>query len=203
MKQDFQSFSNATAHTPPSRAKDNVSPQAGAISIFIGLGSNLGDPPRNLAAAVTALEKRGFSIAAASSVYLTEPQGYRDQPWFANQVIGLCAANGLTPLQLLDVLLEEETRLGRVRSTDPGLRFGPRLIDMDLLLFGATVIHTPRLILPHPRLAERAFMLVPLLELAPDLVFPDGQRAEDALRALPHTIEGNVIRQQTEPECLI
>ena len=115
-----------------------------AISAFICLGSNQGVPEKHLAAARSAIAARGLSIVGASPVYLTEPQGYRNQPWFANQVLHLACQTDLSPLALLDILLEEEKRLGRVRSSDPALRFGPRVIDMDLLLFGNTVMETSR-----------------------------------------------------------
>ena len=166
-----------------------------AISAFVCLGSNQGVPERHLDAARSALVVRGLSIIGASPVYLTEPQGYRDQPWFANQVLRLACPPTLSPLALLDILLEEERRLGRVRSADPALRFGPRVIDMDLLLFGNTVMETPRLILPHPRMAERAFVLVPLADLAPDLILPDGQRPADLLARLCYSVTANRIHQ--------
>lgn len=166
-----------------------------AISAFVCLGSNQGVPEQHLDAARAALVARGLSVTGASPVYLTEPQGYRDQPWFANQVLRLACPYTLSPLALLDILLEEETRLGRVRSPDPALRFGPRTIDMDLLLFGNTILNTPRLILPHPRMAERAFVLVPLADLAPDLTMPDGRHLLDLLAQIRYTVTANRIHQ--------
>lgn len=165
------------------------------ISAFVCLGSNQGKPEQQLHAARSALAARGLAIVGASPVYLTEPQGYRDQPWFANQVLRLACPPDLSPMTLLDLLLEEEARLGRVRSSDPALRFGPRVIDMDLLLFGDTVMESPRLILPHPRMAERAFVLVPLVDLAPDLILPGGSRPADLLARLHYTVSANRIHQ--------
>ncbi|MBO4793202.1 MAG: 2-amino-4-hydroxy-6-hydroxymethyldihydropteridine diphosphokinase [Desulfovibrionaceae bacterium] len=163
--------------------------------IFVSLGSNMGEAERHLEAARQALLSRGLEILAESSIYLTEPQGYRSQPWFCNQVLQLGAGPEWTPERLLDLLLEEEARLGRVRSQDPEYRFGPRVIDMDLLLFGASVVQTARLWLPHPRLAERAFVLVPLAEIAPDLVLPDGRSVQELLRCLAYRVEGRRIFQ--------
>ena len=141
-------------------------------------------------AAVTALP--GVGVAAMSSVYRTEPQGRKDQPWFANQVLAL-DCDGMTADALLDALLRIETELGRVR--DPADRFGPRVIDLDLLLFGDEVRTAPCLTLPHPRMIERAFVLVPLCEIAPDLILPSGRSVKDLARALPHSVEGDRIFQ--------
>lgn len=160
---------------------------------YISLGSNMGNGSVHLAearAAVAALP--GVGVAAASSVYRTEPQGRRDQPWFVNQVLAL-DCDGLTAETLLDALLRIETKLGRVR--DPADHFGPRVIDLDLLLFGDEVRSAPRLTLPHPRMAERAFVLVPLGEIAPDLVLPSGRSVKDLACALPHSVEGDRIFQ--------
>ena len=160
---------------------------------YISLGSNMGDGPVHLAearAAVTALP--GVGVAAMSSVYRTEPQGRKDQPWFATQVLAL-DCDGLTADALLGALLRIETELGRVR--DPADRFGPRVIDLDLLLFGDEVRTAPCLTLPHPRMIERAFVLVPLCEIAPDLILPSGRSVKDLARALPHSVEGDRIFQ--------
>jgi 2-amino-4-hydroxy-6-hydroxymethyldihydropteridine diphosphokinase len=126
---------------------------------------------------------------------MTEPQGVREQPWFANQVIKLACTSGWTPLELLQSLLAVETRLGRVRTT----RWGPRVIDLDLLLFGNTVCHDPRVILPHPRMLTRAFVLIPLLEIEPELVLPGGISAVQALQTLSHTLKGHTIWQGDAP----
>ncbi len=161
---------------------------------FISLGSNAADAVSRLAAARRVLE--GYApgrIVALSSVYRTEPQGFKDQPWFANQVLRLECASGTAPEDLLRYMLEQELAMGRVR--DPANRFGPRVIDMDLLLFGREVRRSEFLELPHPRMAERAFVLVPLLEIAPDIVLPDGRRASDLLARLDCRVEGTTIFQ--------
>ncbi len=136
----------------------------------------------------------GVRVAAASSLYSTEPQGRKDQPWFLNQVLRLDCPDDMTAVQLLDAMLEKETAMGRVRVG--GDHFGPRVIDMDLLLFGDEEKQLgEHLILPHPRMAERAFVLVPLLEIAPDLVLPDGRDVKSLLEKLPYRLEGSSIFQ--------
>jgi 2-amino-4-hydroxy-6-hydroxymethyldihydropteridine diphosphokinase len=173
----------------------------------VGLGSNLGDGPATLAAARAALEALpGFAVAAASSIYLTEPQGFRPQPFFSNQVLQLACDGAMRAHSLLDALLAAELSLGRERKAispggssvgeDSALRFGPRTIDLDLLLFGNEVMTGERLTLPHPRMLERAFVLVPLAEIAPDLVLPQGgMRVRDALRRLRYRQCGQVLYQ--------
>ncbi|GAU09274.1 2-amino-4-hydroxy-6-hydroxymethyldihydropteridine diphosphokinase [Desulfoplanes formicivorans] len=161
---------------------------------YISLGSNMGDTRAHLDKALDAISNLdGLSLMQASTIYRTEPQGVREQPWFANQVIKVACSPTWTPSDLLHSLLALETRLGRVRTT----RWGPRVIDLDLLLFGNTVCHDPRVTLPHPRMLERAFVLIPLLEIEPELVLPDGTRASQALDAISHTIEGDTIWQTT------
>jgi 2-amino-4-hydroxy-6-hydroxymethyldihydropteridine diphosphokinase len=162
---------------------------------YIGLGSNRGNATLHLREALLALRALpGVETAAASSVYLTEPQGKKEQPWFHNQVVRLDCGESVTAGGLLAGLLAAETRLGRTR--DPADRFGPRTIDLDLLLFGQE-IHTggQGLFLPHPRMAERAFVLVPLREIAPGLILPTGQSVSELLLCLPHTVAGNRIFQ--------
>lgn len=105
-------------------------------------------------------------IKTISSIYETKPWGYGDQPDFLNQVVEV--QTELTPTRLLDFLKRVEKKMGREKN----FRFGPRLIDLDILLYGNRVVHTTRLDIPHPKLAERAFVLVPLAELAPELVHP-------------------------------
>lgn len=139
----------------------------------------------------------GVRLAGASRVYRTEPQEKRDQPWFANQVARVLCEPAVSPLGLLDALLGIEIELGRDRSVGPGgpERFGPRVIDLDLLLFGALILKSPRLELPHPRMLRRAFVLVPLAEVTPALRFPDGQALSQVLATLDYQVEGDVIRQ--------
>ena len=147
---------------------------------YLGLGSNLGDRRSHLERAVAALRRREVTVEASSSVYETEPVGeVIDQPDFLNACLRVRTALG--PDQLLDLCKQVEREVGR---TPGGPRHGPRPIDVDLLLLGDRGHRSGRLQLPHPDLAERRFVLVPLLELAPDLVLPDGRPAREALAAL-------------------
>lgn len=165
------------------------------ITAFVCIGSNLGDAERHLRRAQDALETiPGVRVGAASSIYRTEPQGRKDQPWFLNQVIRLDCDNEVSAQGLLDAMLEKETDLGRTR--DPLDRFGPRVIDMDLLLFGEEKHDAaPHLILPHPRMHERAFVLVPLSEIAPELVVPGKDSVKKLLQKLDYRLEGSAIFQ--------
>ena len=133
--------------------------------IYLSLGTNLGDRMANLRLAHAALPPE-IQICLASSIYETEPWGFPDQPPFLNQVIQ--AHTRLTPPALLAMLKGIETDLGRQLT----FRYGPRLIDLDILFYGNLVIDTSFLTIPHPRLAQRAFVLVPLAEIAPDLIHP-------------------------------
>ncbi len=161
---------------------------------YISLGSNMGEPEKNLAQALILLSKRpDIRVDAVSSLYLTEPQGLRDQPFFVNQAARLFCDAGITPLALLESLQSIEHTLGRERS---GPRFGPRVIDLDLLLFGDVISEDPRLILPHPRMLERAFVLIPLAELEPDLPLPRGLTVREALARIPYRLEGGLIFQR-------
>lgn len=144
--------------------------------VHIGLGSNLGDRE---AALRGALELLGDDVVAVSSFRETDPIGYLDQPRFLNAAAAVETA--LEPRAVLDRLLEVERELGRTRD---GARFGPRTIDLDLLLYGDRVIDEPGLVVPHPRLAERRFVLEPLAELDPDLVVPGLGRVSDLLARL-------------------
>lgn len=135
---------------------------------YVGLGSNLGDREAMLRAALGQLAREpGIELVTTSGVRETEPVGFLDQPPFLNAAAAV--ETELPPRELLERLLGIERRLGRTRS---GPRFGPRTIDLDLLLYGDEVIEEPGLQVPHPRLAERAFALEPLAELDPELVVP-------------------------------
>ena len=141
---------------------------------YVGLGSNLGDRARLIAEAATLI-----GAARLSTVIETEPWGYENQPKFLNAV-----AEVETPLaarQLLDHLLDVERRLGRERV---GAQWGPRTIDLDLLLFGGETIDEPGLVVPHPRLTERDFVLRPLAELVPSLKIPGNGTVHEALAGL-------------------
>lgn len=133
--------------------------------VYLALGTNLGDRAGNVRQALDALSP-AFALQAVSRCYETEPAYVLDQPRFYN--LAARATTTLAPLEALRRLKDLETELGRV----PGARFGPRLIDLDLLLYDDVILDTPELSLPHPRLAERAFVLVPLAEIAPDLAHP-------------------------------
>jgi 2-amino-4-hydroxy-6-hydroxymethyldihydropteridine diphosphokinase len=135
----------------------------------VGIGSNLGKRQETIAEAVELIgAEEGVEVVAVSSLRETEPVGYADQPPFMNGVIGL--ETELSPRKLLERLLEIERRLGRVRGEGP--RFGPRTIDLDLLLYGDEIVDEPGLIVPHSRLHERRFALEPLAELDPYLEVP-------------------------------
>jgi 2-amino-4-hydroxy-6-hydroxymethyldihydropteridine diphosphokinase len=165
----------------------------GQISAFIGLGSNSGAVGANLAEAVRALSGLdGLRVQQCSAVYSTEPQGVTDQPWFGNQVVLLsCDPAVWGARDLLRSMLGIEEGMGRVRQ----MRWGQRIIDLDLLLFGEEESEDPELVLPHPRIRERAFVLVPLLEIEPEMHLPDGQRLADCLARLSCSLDGRVIRQ--------
>ena len=137
--------------------------------IYLGLGTNLGSRLENLEAARAAMPPQVI-ILHASRVYETPPWGYVDQPSFLNQVIE--ARTHLSPRRLLIHLKSIERRLGRV----PTFQYGQRLIDIDILFYGSQVLSLDGLIIPHPRLAERAFVLAPLAELAPGMVHPQSDR---------------------------
>lgn len=144
-------------------------------SAFLGLGSNLGDRRRWIAEAVARLEAHPqIALKGCSSLYENPPVGYQDQPDFLNAVIEV--ETSLSPAALLEVALQVERDLGRQRN----LRWGPRNIDIDLLLYEDVQVAEPDLIVPHPRLRERAFVLVPLVEIAPELRLPEGPAARQA-----------------------
>jgi len=140
------------------------------MSVFLGLGTNLGDRQANLQKAVDELPPQVI-VLRTSSIYESEPWGFSDQPAFLNQVLEV--ETGLPPGGLLEYLKQIEMKMGR----QPTFRYGPRLIDIDILFYGDQVIDLPDLAIPHPRLPERAFMLVPLAELAPDLRHPENHKS--------------------------
>jgi 2-amino-4-hydroxy-6-hydroxymethyldihydropteridine diphosphokinase len=153
-------------------------------TIYVSVGANIGDRAGNIRRAIAALGApatapsgkerspvpsgagRGVRVTRASSLYETEPVEMREQPWFLNCVVE--AETELRPQQVMDTLLEIERGLGRERRVSKG----PRLIDMDILLYGSSVVHAPGLEIPHPRMAERRFVLVPLAEIAPGVRHP-------------------------------
>jgi len=157
-------------------------------TVYLSLGSNLGNRQQNLRRAIDALAPEKIRVVAISDLYETEPQDVTDQPWFLNMAIECCTE--LSAFEFLTSLHRIERALGRVREgTPPG---GPRLIDLDILLFGDLRLATPQLTLPHPRMLQRRFVLEPLLELAPDLKDPvTGQ----PLRTSLQNVKGQSIKR--------
>jgi len=150
---------------------------------YLGLGSNLGDRLANLGRAVRELEERGVRALRSSRVYETDPVGGPPQPEYLNAVVEV--GTELEPRELLAVCLEVEAEMGRVR----GERWGPRVIDIDLLTYGGIDMDEPELTVPHPRMHERAFVLVPLLELVADPPLPGGRRVS-TLKLGPGALTG-------------
>jgi 2-amino-4-hydroxy-6-hydroxymethyldihydropteridine diphosphokinase len=147
---------------------------------YLGLGSNVGDSAGHLRAAVELLGGRGVEVETVSSAYVTEPVGeILDQPDFLNAAIRI--RTELEPEQLLDVCKEVEAERGRAFEAP---RHSPRPLDVDLLLLGDLELRTERLTLPHREVSSRRFVLMPLLELDPELTLPDGTRLADALAEL-------------------
>ncbi|MGI8863330.1 MAG: 2-amino-4-hydroxy-6-hydroxymethyldihydropteridine diphosphokinase [Solirubrobacteraceae bacterium] len=147
---------------------------------FLGLGSNIGDRRAHLAAAIAELPAQGVDVRRSSSVYETEPVGLvLDQPEFLNACLQVDTEHA--PEALLDACKEVERVVGRAAG---GIRHGPRVIDVDVLLLAALEYVSPRLRLPHAEVRSRRFVLVPLLELEPELTLPDGVALKDALAAL-------------------
>jgi len=166
---------------------------------YIGMGANLaswaGTPEATLTAAALRLESLG-RLARRSSLYLTEPVGFVEQPRFVNAVAAL--ETDLAPRELLDGLLAIEQEFGRDRAA--GFVNGPRTLDLDILLFGDLQVSEPGLEIPHPRLAERAFVLIPLDEIAPEVVVPGfeksaaqllGSQVSKARLGVPGFVEGS------------
>lgn len=140
----------------------NIHSSSEASEAYIALGANLGDREETLKEALNRLDHyEGIKVIRCSSVYETEPVGYLDQPQFLNMAAALRTT--LAPEELLQVMLEIETQLGRVRD----VRYGPRTVDLDLLWVEGQNIDTPDLTLPHPRMLERAFVLLPLSDIVP------------------------------------
>jgi 2-amino-4-hydroxy-6-hydroxymethyldihydropteridine diphosphokinase len=135
-------------------------------AVFLGLGSNLGDREAAIEGAIERLRARGFRATRRSSLWLTEPVGGPPQGWFLNAVAE--GRTALSPEELLEACLDTEREMGRVRT----VRNGPRTVDLDILLFGDERRDAPGLVVPHPRLVERRFVLEPLAEIAPDVVHP-------------------------------
>jgi 2-amino-4-hydroxy-6-hydroxymethyldihydropteridine diphosphokinase len=133
---------------------------------YLSAGSNLGDRKENLESAFVSLREAGATPSRISSYFETEPVGFREQPWFIN--VALEVETRLTPSELLATCQAIEAARGRVRSFENA----PRILDLDILFYGDLMLNNPGLVIPHPRLAERRFVLEPLARIAPDLVHP-------------------------------
>ncbi len=134
-------------------------------AVYLGIGSNLGNRESNLAKALEALSRR-MTIERISSIYETEPVGYVEQPWFLNMVCS--GTTGLDPFEVLSLAKEIEAQLGRI----PDFPNAPRTIDIDIIFYDDRIIETTDLVIPHPRMVERAFVLIPLAEIAPEFIHP-------------------------------
>ncbi len=172
------------------------------LSIYICLGSNCGDSEQNLKTAIEHLKTyEKTTVGEVSSVYMTEPQGDKDQDWFLNQMVRLDYKEPLpedfNPVmeghKLLYFLLQVEQTMGRVRDSER--RFGPRTIDLDIVYFNDVVIDNDTLQIPHARMKERAFVLLPLKEIAPNVCI-GGQSLDELLSAIDYKLEGNKIYQK-------
>ena len=152
--------------------------------IIIALGANLpsrfGDPAQTLLAARAAMDESGLRVVAESRIWLTAPVPLSDQPWYHNAVVAV--ETGLAPLAILERLQEIEYDFGRVRTS----RNAPRLLDLDLVAYDDVIVDRPALIVPHPRMHERAFVLRPMAEIAPDWRHPvSGLTMDQMIAALP------------------
>lgn len=135
-------------------------------TVYLSMGANLGEPRAQIEKGIDELNAHAVDVTKRSSWYETEPVGVADQPWFAN--LALCAETSRSPQELLRVCKSIEAEVGR----QPSARFGPRHLDIDILLYGDRIIDSDELTVPHPRMHKRRFVLVPLLEIAPELTDP-------------------------------
>lgn len=159
-------------------------------TVYLSLGSNLGDRSGRLREALRLLELEGLRVQRISPVYETEPQDFKDQPWFLNLVAEV--ETELFPRQILAKIQAVERKLGRRRDKPKG----PRAIDIDVLLYGSMILRMPELTVPHPRMSERRFVLQPLADLAPELRHPvTGKTVREMLAG----IRGQVVRRVDTP----
>jgi 2-amino-4-hydroxy-6-hydroxymethyldihydropteridine diphosphokinase len=162
---------------------------------YVALGSNMGDRFEYLKKAIILLEgNEKIKVVNTSSIYETDPVGYEDQDQFLNMAVHVSTT--LKPLELLDVCLDIENALGRKRE----IRWGPRTLDLDILLYNQENIETEKLTIPHPRMSERAFVILPLLEMEPDIMLPTMEEPlKSCLRSIPDK-EGVRIWKQKDGE---
>jgi 2-amino-4-hydroxy-6-hydroxymethyldihydropteridine diphosphokinase len=150
--------------------KKKLSDDSGEIShiVYISIGSNIGKPEENCRKGISALKKSdGILLKKTSKFYETEPVDYKDQAWFINAVAEIKTI--LDPIQLFNCLKLIEKKVGR---SENDIRFGPRILDLDIIFFDDVIMETPDLVIPHPRMDERRFVLKPLCDINPDLVHP-------------------------------
>ena len=167
-------------------------------SVFISVGSNLGDKLDNCLKGISALTESGLTLLLkVSRFYRTSPVDYTDQDWFVNAAVKI--GTMLNPLDLLDELVAIQQSMGRKADT---IRFGPRVLDLDILLYDDRVIRTPRLEIPHPRMHKRAFVLQPICDIDPTIIHPVlGQTASDLLSHLADD-DQRVIALENQPNCI-
>ena len=160
-------------------------------TVYIALGSNVGDREANLRRAVQLMEQSGVAVTKLSSLYETEPVGYLDQPWFLNAA--LQAETRLSPRELLAALRQIESHMGSHKPFPKG----PRLIDLDILVYDDAAIDEPDLQIPHPRMLQRNFVLAPLAEIAPSLRHPSWPATASEL--LVNSPDRSVVRKHSTP----
>ncbi len=162
---------------------------------YVSLGSNMGQSLEFLSKAKELIAaEQGLKITAISPVYNTEPQGIKEQNWFYNQVIRMECAQNWSAYTLLNCLHNIEEKLGRVRSKNKEMQFGPRCIDLDLLLFGHEQHHEPQCMVPHPRMHQRAFVLIALRDVARQDILPF--ELEHCLSQINYSVQGQKIFQK-------
>ena len=151
-------------------------------TVYIGIGSNLGNPYENCIKAVEAIREQPFcKMKALSPFYRTEPVGVEGQNWFINTVLSINTS--LSPAETIDMMLSIERKMGRTRS---GIRWESRIIDLDILLFGNEIINDKKLNVPHPRMHTRRFVMAPMTDIAPELIHPVlGKSMADILSDIP------------------
>lgn len=151
--------------------------------VYVGIGANLDDPQQQVKEAITELDQlANTQLIQASSLYHSKPVGPQDQPDYINAVA--CIETELEPIELLDALQNLEQEHGRVRKR----HWGERTLDLDIILIDQQVIESERLTIPHPFAMERSFVLFPLIEIAPELIFPDGQSLQQLCTQIPNDV---------------